>query len=176
MISNIVFNSLDLIFRVLTIAVCFIDPALHFYGVFLLLILWIPSFVITSTAFYCWKPQRRILLYVLTFLLPYPFLQIIVSMKNLDETLFMEAVEYRILDLKYFLQLNIVSSSLQASTLVISILKGDLATTGKNLFWLQIKINIIFFRINIWSSCNHIYPHVLLFNTWELYWITARRG
>ena len=51
----------------------------------------------------------------------------------------MEAVEYRILDLKYFLQLNVVSSSLQASTLVISILKGDLATSGKHLFWLQIK-------------------------------------
>ena len=132
MISNIVLNSFDLIIRVLMIAVCFINPNLHFYGFIMLLLLWIPSFLIASITFCCWKSCTRIRFYVLAIMLPYPFLQIMTRMKSLEETLFMEALKEQVFDPRYFMQLNIVSSSLQASTIVISILKGELAASGKN--------------------------------------------
>ena len=128
MISNIVLNSFDLIIRVLMIAVCFINPNFHFYGFIMLLTLWIPSFVIASTAFCGSKLYKRIGYYILTVMLPYPFLQIITRMKSFD--LFMEAVKDQIFDERHFMQLNIVSSSMQASTIVIFILKGEISSSG----------------------------------------------
>ena len=133
MISNVVLDAFDLIIRILTIAVCFIDPNLYFYGYIMLFILWMPSFVIASTIFCCWQSYKSIGYYFLTILFPYPFLQILTRMKSLEETLLTEDVKDQILDHIYFTQLNIVSSSLQASAIGISFLKGDLAFSGKNL-------------------------------------------
>ena len=140
MISNIILNSFDLIIRVLMIAVCFINPNFHIYAFIMLLTLWIPSFVIASTAFCCSKLYKRVGYYILTVMLPYPLFHMITRMKSLEDTVFVEAAKDQVFDKRYFTQLTIVSSSLQASTIVISILKEKLVSNGKNIIWLKIKI------------------------------------